>query len=78
MTDAMSAVAAIGTRDRTAALAHQALPNAPTIPEPERPPRSPGGPAANLRHGLGVALRRLADRLDPSPIDRTPLTGGSC
>ena len=70
--------ATITARRRTADLARSATPDAPTIPESERPTRSTGEPVANLRHGVSVAPRRLADRLDSSPIDRTPLAGGAC
>lgn len=73
--DLIHANATIAARQRAADLGRSALPDAPTIPEPERPTRSTSEPAANLRHGVSAALRRLADRLDPSPADRTPAAG---
>jgi len=76
--DLIHADATISARQRTADLGRSALPDAPIIPEPERPTRRAGQPAADLRHGVSIALRRLADRLEPSPIDRTPLSGGAC
>lgn len=75
MMELTHAIATMTARQRTADVARSALPDAPTIPEPERPTRSTSEPAANLRHGVSAALRRLADRLDPSPADRTPAAG---
>lgn len=71
------AVATQISNRRTTNLAFSALPDAPTVPEPERPTRRAGRPAATLRHGVSVALRRLADRLDTQP-GRTSLPGGAC
>ncbi len=74
--DLIHADATIRARQRTTDLARSALPDAPTIPEPERTTRSPGDLATTLRHAVGVALRRLADRLDSYP-GRTSLPGSA-
>jgi len=76
--DLIHADATITARQLTADLARSALPDARTIPEPDRTTRLGGERAARLRRGVSVALRRLADRLDPSSIDRTPVAGGAC
>ena len=48
-----------------ARVGNSALPNAPVVAEPDR--RAPRLPAFRLR--LTVALRRLADLLEPAPIE---------
>jgi hypothetical protein len=50
-------LAVLQTRD----LAHSALPDAPVRPDPEPAAARP------LRRRAAVALRRLADRLEPAP-----------
>lgn len=76
--DLLHAHASITARSRTADLACSALPDAPTIPEPDRPARSAGQPAATVRHRVSLALHRLADRLDPMPADHSPRPGAAC
>lgn len=47
--------------DATRHLAHSALPDAPVVPDPEKPPK-----AHRSRATLARTLRTLADRLEPS------------
>lgn len=59
------AIASLIARQRTAELARGALPDRPVRPDPatDRPRGAVGG----IRRTAGDALRRLADRLEPSP-----------
>ncbi|OLB65522.1 MAG: hypothetical protein AUI10_06495 [Actinobacteria bacterium 13_2_20CM_2_72_6] len=49
------------TRDQ----ARSALPNAPTVPDPPRPPATVAPPVAALRRGVARGLRWAANRLEP-------------
>ena len=75
--DLIHADAIVTARPRTAGPACSARPDAPTIPEPDRPARNAGEPAATVRHRASLALRRLADRLDPMPAGHSPRPGGA-
>lgn len=57
-------------QDRTKALAHEALADAPVQPDASRARRRLPDP--RLRQRLGRALRRLADRLEPVPAPCEP------
>jgi hypothetical protein len=59
----------------TALEARSARATAPTVTEPERPARAPR--AASLRLQATIVLRRLADALEPAPLDTLPSRNGS-
>ena len=59
----------------TALEARSAEATAPTVKEPERPTRPPR--VASLRLQATVYLRRLADALEPAPLDTVPSCNGS-
>ena len=59
----------------TALEARSAEAMAPTIHEPERPTRPPR--MASLRLQATIYLRRLADALEPAPLDTVPTRNGS-
>jgi hypothetical protein len=50
--------------------AQSARPNAPVIPEPETVVRAPR--IASLRLQMTFVLRRLADVLEPAPMETVP------
>lgn len=54
--------------DATRNLAHSALPDAPVVPDREKPPK-----AHRSRQTLARTLRALADRLEPSRCVEAPL-----
>jgi hypothetical protein len=59
----------------TALEARSAQATAPTVNESERPVRTPR--LATLRLQATVYLRRLADALEPAPLDTVPSCNGS-
>jgi hypothetical protein len=59
----------------TALEARSAQATAPTIIDTERPARPPR--AASLRLQATAVLRRLADALEPAPLDGIPSRNGS-
>lgn len=67
-------VAYLHAQERTADLAWSALPNAPEQPEPEH--WRLRGRAIAVRLQISVVLRRLADRIEPSPACRDPVGAG--
>lgn len=71
------ALAAQIARRRTADLALQARPDAPTTPDPKGGPTSPGRAVESTRRRASLLLRRLADRLDAKP-GRISLPAGPC
>ncbi|SCK58976.1 hypothetical protein [Streptomyces sp. WMMB 322] len=54
--------------DATRHLAHSALPDAPVVPDEEKPPKT-----HRSRQTLARTLRTLADRLEPSRCGDPPL-----
>jgi hypothetical protein len=57
----------LAAQNRTANAANSALPDSPVVPD--RPKRDP-------RLRISLAIRRLADRIDPMPVPTPPHTPG--